>query len=111
MFALDVGMSVTAPLADLDGTVGSVLVEAGWARIKMAVIEVPVMEVAVMGAIRQLLDGHRLVRLASRLVGLDRWDLEALPCRAARTRLRDDFSTRREQKWRHCSRPEPGVVS
>ena len=68
MFALGVGMSSSARLADLQEIVGTVLAEAGWAR----------EEVTVVGTTRRLVDDQRLVPLGLKLVGFDRWDLEAV---------------------------------
>jgi cobalamin biosynthesis protein CbiG len=68
MFALGVGMSSSARLADLQEVVGTVLAETGWAW----------GEVAVVGTARRLVDDQRLVELGARLVGFDRWELEAV---------------------------------
>ena len=68
MLALGVGMSSSARPADLREIVGTVLAEAGWAW----------EEVAVVGTTRRLAHDQRLVRLGPRLVGFDRWALEAV---------------------------------
>ena len=68
MFALGVGMSSSARLVDLQEIVGTVLTEAGWEW----------EEVAVVGTTRRLADDQRLLRLGPRLVGFDRWDLDAV---------------------------------
>lgn len=68
MFALGVGLSSSARLADLRELVGTVLAETGWAW----------EEVAVVGTTRRLSEDQRVVRLGPKVVGFDRCDLQAV---------------------------------
>ena len=82
MFALGVGISSSARLADLQEILGIVLAEAGWTW----------NEVAAVGTTRRLVDDQRLVQLGARVVGFDRPELEAVavpsrPSSAARRLL------------------------
>ncbi len=68
MYALGVGMSSSARVADLHAAAGTVLAEAGWAW----------GEVAVIGTITRLADDERLACLGPAVVGFDASDLEAV---------------------------------
>jgi len=68
MLALGVGMSSSARRVDLHELVAAMLAEAGWMW----------EDVAVVGTIRRLVDDQRLAGLGPRLVGFDRWELDAV---------------------------------
>lgn len=68
MYALGVGLSSSARVADLLAAAGAVLAEAGWEW----------EEVAVVGTTRRLADDERLSCLGPTVVGFHRGELEAV---------------------------------